>query len=176
MEAITAIYTRQSTKDFIEGKQISSEDLSTILKCGMTAPVGMRRYDTLHLTVVQSKELLDEIMDISDMRTAERPHAPLYKAPTIILVSSRFEREDHIEYANVACVIENMTIAATALGLGSVYLWSVIRVLKNNPGLLQKFNLPEGFVPVSVLALGYPATPFTPKDGPRHEIEVNYIK
>lgn len=175
MDALRAIYTRESTKDF-SVQQIDDRVLQTIVNCGMSAPVGMRRYDTLHLTVIQNKELLDKITEVADMRTAERPHAPLYKAPTIILVSSKFEREDHIEYANVACVIENMTIAATALGLGSVYLWSVIRVLKANPSLLNKLELPQGFVPVSILALGYPPQPIAEKDAPRHTIKANIIR
>ena len=173
MDAITAIFTRKSTKDFVADRQIDDEALSTLLQCGMTAPVGMRRYDTLHLCTVQNKELLDEITKVADMRTPERPHAPLYKAPTIIIVSSKFERTDHIEYANVACVIENMTIAATAMGLGSVYLWSVARVLNQNPALLEKFALPDGFVPVSVLAVGYPTTEIEQQSAPRHDIKVS---
>lgn len=175
MDAITALLSRQSTKDFVTN-QIDDANLQTILQCGMTAPVGMRRYDTLHFTVIQSKELLDEITDTAKMRTAERPFAPFYKAPTVVLVSSKFERVDHIEYANVACVIENMAVAATALGVGSVYLWSVVRIINANPNLLAKLNLPQGFVPVSMLALGYATTPLTQHTQPRHIVEVDYIK
>lgn len=175
MDAIKAIFSRQSTKDF-DGKQIPDADLDTVLKCGMTAPVGMKRYDTLHLTVVQDKALLDRITYLADMKTPERPFAPLYKAPTVIVVSSKFERTDSIEYANVACVIENMAIAATALGIGSVYLWGVIRVIKTHAELLDKLALPQDFVPVSILALGYPTQPLAEHDFPRHQIETSFIK
>lgn len=174
MDAITAIFSRQSTKDFLP-KQIEDSLLQTVLDCGMTAPVGMRRYDNLHLTVIQDQKLLADITEASGLRTPERPYAPFYKAPTVILVSSRFERTDHIEYANAACVISNMALAATASGIGSVYLWSAVRTLNSNPDLLARLRLLEGFIPVSMLALGYSSIPLTPHNTPRHTVDITRI-
>ena len=174
MEAIQAIFSRVSTKDFAPG-QVNSEALKTVLECGMSAPVGRKRYDTLHLTVIQDKKVLDAITEASCMRTPEQPFAPLYKAPTLILVSSKFERTDHIEYANVGCVMENMAIAAAALGLGSVYLWGFVQKIKDTPEIVNMFDLPQGFVPVSALALGYAENALEVRTTPRHEISVNYI-
>lgn len=175
MDAITAIFSRQSTKDFLP-KQIENSLLQTILDCGMTAPVGLRQYYNLHITVIQDQKLLADITLASGLSTPERPFAPFYKAPTVVLVSSRFERTDHIEYANTACVISNMALAATALGIGSVYLWSAVRTLNAHPDLLAKMQLSEGFIPVSMLALGYPPSPLSTHTSPRHTIEVTHIK
>jgi nitroreductase len=173
MDAIRAILSRVSTKNFASS-QITKEDLNTVLNCGMSAPVGRKRYDTLHLTVIQDKKILDAITDASAMRTPEQPDAPLYNAPTLILVSSKFERTDHIEFANAACVIENMAIAASALGLGSVYLWGFVQKIKDMPAIVDMFDLPQGFVPVSALALGYAVHKPEPSDRPRHSIGINY--
>jgi len=174
MDTIQAIFSRVSTKDFASG-QISDCDLKTILDCGMSAPVGRRRYDTLHLTVLQNKVLLDEISAVCDMKTPERPFAPLYQAPTVILVSAKIERTDHIEYANVGCVMENMAIAASALGLGSVYLWGFVQIIKDNSAIIAKLKLPQDFVPISALAVGYATEKPEICKLPRHEIAVNKI-
>lgn len=173
MDAITAIFSRQSTKDFLP-KQIDDTLLQTILDCGMTAPVGLRKYDNLHISVIQDQKLLADITKASNLSTPERPYAPFYKAPTVILVSSRFERTDHIEYANTSCVISNMALAATALDIGSVYLWSAVKTLNSHPDLLARLHLPDGFIPVSMLALGYPSSPLSPQTKPRHTIDITY--
>lgn len=174
-EVLKTIYNRKSTKDY-SGVKVSRNDLLSILNAGMTAPVGMKRYDTLHLTVVEDEALLTAISDRADMKTPARPRAPLYGAPTLIFVSAKFEREDNIEYANVGCIMENMAVAATALGVDSVYLWGFIRVVRANADLLAALRLPEGFIPVSALAVGYgTATDDAEETGPRHTVEINYV-
>ena len=66
-----------------------------------------------------------------------------------------------------------MTLAATDLGLGSIYLNLVIGLIKDNKDILKELNLEEGFVPVAALGIGYTDGEFEPKD---HIIEVTYIK
>ena len=46
-----------------------------------------------------------------------------FGAPTMIIVSSKPAMIPGIEYANAACVIENMAISATALGIANV-VWA----------------------------------------------------
>ena len=65
----------------------------------------------------------------------------------------------------------NMLLAATAVGLGSIYLNLVIGLIKEHKDVLDKLNLPEGFVPIVGVGLGY-------ADGSHvreHSIEVNYM-
>nr|WP_271716067.1 nitroreductase family protein [Anaeromicropila herbilytica] len=61
----------------------------------------------------------------------------------------------HAEFANAACIIENMLLAATDQNIGSVYLWGVAMALQLYSELFQELDLPDGFIPVSGLALGY---------------------
>ncbi|BCN30271.1 hypothetical protein bsdtb5_15660 [Anaeromicropila herbilytica] len=48
-----------------------------------------------------------------------------------------------------------MLLAATDQNIGSVYLWGVAMALQLYSELFQELDLPDGFIPVSGLALGY---------------------
>ena len=173
METFETLFSRVSTRDFND-KEVSAELIERILQAGMSAPVGRARYDTLHITVVQDEAFLDGVTELAK-DTSPRARAPFYGAKTLLVVSSLMSEAPAIEYSNVACVIENMAIAARALGVASVYLWAFVKPLENAPALLAKLGLPCGFKPVSALAIGYSDTPLEVFDKPRHSITVNRI-
>ena len=60
MNALEAILKRKSTRAYGPA-QISEEALENIIKAACAAPVGMARYDTLHITVVQNEDMLARI-------------------------------------------------------------------------------------------------------------------
>ena len=62
MNTLDAIFSRKSTRAY-NGEQISEENLQLILKAGCAAPIGMARYDTLHITVVQNEDILSKIFN-----------------------------------------------------------------------------------------------------------------
>ena len=161
MELFDVINKRFSNRKFLE-KQISNEDLDRILNAGMQAPVGRGRYEDMHITVIQDKNLLDEINRLSD-------RSVFYNAPTLIIISAKDDGHG-LDKENSACVAMNMLLAATDLGLASIYLNLVIDLIKNSD-ILNKLNLPLGFVPIVGVGLGY-------ADGSHiteHKIDVNYI-
>ena len=61
METMKAIAKRKSTRAFNPEKGIAKADLDAILAAGCAAPVGAGDYSSLHLTIIQSKEMLDKI-------------------------------------------------------------------------------------------------------------------
>ena len=161
MELFDVINKRFSNRKFLE-KQISNEDLDRILKAGMQAPVGRGRYEDMHITVIQDKILLDEINKLAD-------RSVFYNAPTLVIISAKDDGHG-LDRENSACVAMNMLLAATDLGLASIYLNLVIGLIKNSD-ILNKLNLPLGFVPIVGVGLGY-------ADGSHiteHKIDVNYI-
>ena len=90
--------------------------------------------------------------------------------PKLIIISAR-DDGNGLDKENSACVAMNMLLAATALGLGSIYLNLVIGLIKEHKEILDKLNLPEGFVPVVGVGIGY-------ADGEHikdHEISVDYM-
>ena len=161
MELFDVINKRFSNRKFLE-KQISNEDLDRILKAGMQAPVGRGRYEDMYITVIQDKILLDEINKLAD-------RSVFYNAPTLVIISAKDDGHG-LDRENSACVAMNMLLAATDLGLASIYLNLVIGLIKNSD-ILNKLNLPLGFVPIVGVGLGY-------ADGSHiteHKIDVNYI-
>ncbi len=162
MEVFEAISKRFSNRKFLE-KQISNEDLNKILKAGMQAPVGRGKYEDMHITVIQNKDLLNEISNLAD-------RSVFYSAPTLVIISARDDGHG-LDKENSACVAMNMLLSATALGIGNIYLNLVIGLIKENKEVLNKLNLPEGFVPIVGVGLGY-------ADGSHiknHEISVDYM-
>jgi nitroreductase len=128
-----AIRLRKSVRSYIQ-KEVSPEDLNTILLAGCAAPVGMGAYDTLHMTVVTNKNLLDEIAAVAAEMFGRPGLNPFYGSTNVVIISSKPNPTiPGIEYANAGCVIENMMLAATSLGLGSVFLMGVIASQKTRP-------------------------------------------
>lgn len=163
MELFNVISQRFSCRKYLE-KQISDEDLDKILKAGMHAPIGRGKYDEMHITVIQSNEVLNKINTLTD-------GSVFYNAPTLIIISGKDDGY-HLIGENSACVAENMLLMATSLGLGSIYLNLVIQLIKGNKEVLSLLNLPEGFVPCVGVGLGYIDGESLIKN---HKIEIDYI-
>lgn len=155
METLQAIAKRCSTRGFSPEKKVEPEILGIILATGCAAPVGAASRASLHLTVVQAPELLAAINKASQKKfKAEQDF--LYGAPVVVIVSSSENKMfQSIPYANVACVVENMLIAATDAGVDNLYLWGSITALAEDSNLCAQLGIPEGFTPLSAAALGY---------------------
>lgn len=173
MEFFETLKTRKSTRDFTS-EQISEANLNEILLAGSAAPLGMRKFESIHLTVVQNKALLDEMQTAAATAFGDATRKPIYDAPTLIIVSSQ-ELGNSIEYANVGCVMENMALAATALGLGNIYLWGITAFISGQPSFLQKLQIPEGYKPISALAVGHATEVLKPEKPWEHVFTINKV-
>ena len=155
METLKAIAKRKSTRAFSPGKRIDQAELDTILAAGCAAPVGRGDYPSLHLTVIQDAETLEKINKVVQ-ETLATDQSLFYNAPVLVLVSASEQQvTQNIQYANTACIVENMLLAATDFGIGSVFLWKLPSVIADNADLCEQLNFPDGFKPVSAAAFGY---------------------
>ncbi len=148
MQTLETILKRKSIRNF-KSEQISEKELDTILNAACAAPVGHGNYDSLRLTVIQNRELLNKISAVysnSDI---------FYGAPTVISVSSN--NLEAINYSNAGCVVQNMLLAATDLGLGSVYVINFAWACEKDGNLIKELKIENGFFPVASIALGCPA-------------------
>ena len=174
MEALEAIAKRTSTRKFKE-TQISEENLQTILKAGMAAPVGSGAYSSLHITVVQNQSVFSKInAAVTELifKMMGKKMDKSFGAPTMIFVSSKPAMMPGLEYANTACVLENMAIAATSLGIGNVIWGGAASAVEQNPELRKILEIPEGYKPILCISLGYSSKDEVPK---KHEITVNKV-
>jgi nitroreductase len=173
MNTLDAIKARHSTRGFSD-RQISDDDLKTILFAGGQAAVGGADFRSMKLYAVQDPELLKAI-DESSAKMRPGSH-PLYGAPTLVVLASKESILKSIEYTNAGCVIQNMMVAAADLGIDSIYLWMSMYGINNDPELVKRLGFPEGFTCVGTMALGYEAKEFPKIKADEQRIEVIYVK
>ena len=149
------IFSRRSIRSYT-GEMPSDEELDVILKAVYASPVGMGRYDSLHVTVVKSADYLARLEAAAGAQLGKENYHPLYGAPVLLIFSSIFPGipTDNSSYSNCAILSQNAALAATALGLGACHIWGAIRALNKEPELLAELHLPEGFLPCCALTLG----------------------
>ncbi len=173
MNTLEAIAKRVSVRAY-KPEQIPNDILEQILKAGMSAPVGTGAYDSLHITVIQDRDILNGIGNaVTEMITKMlgKRVDKNFGEPTMVVVSSKPTMIPGMEYANAACVLENMLIAATSLGVDNIIHGGAAMVVKEEP-FRGKIGIPEGFTPVLCASFGYAVTEETAKE---HSISVNRI-
>ena len=154
MDFFDVLKHRRSTRKFT-GKPVEQDNISRILLAANSSPVGSNMYKDIHLTVVQDRGILDRLSEaavkrmedkakmnaiLGDMKpeTIERANFrdPFYGAPGVILISHRNQTiQPGIEFANASCIAFSMHLAATELGLGSVFIWGVLEAMREIPEL-----------------------------------------
>lgn len=198
MEFEQVLRLRRSTRKY-QDKQITEEQLNKIVDAANRAPVGSNRYSDVHLTIVQDHEVLLKLCEAAWERFSTRKkveeiagdtldksdngpdtkHPDLfYGAPTVIFVSHRKQDlQPGIEWADVASVVNQMHLAATDLGLGSVYMWGALESMRMIPELdhTDLLHLPEDFEPLIALAVGYPAKELEERELKHVPFEINRV-
>lgn len=193
-EIIENILTRRSIRSYKE-EQVPEEALNTILQAGAYAPSGGNS-QTWRFTAVQKPELLKALNDavkqayadyvvdentyrsiVAGKKASQNPDFNFYyHAPTLIVVSNLASYSNAM--ADCACAIENMMLAAHALGLASCYInqlrWfgdmAAVREV-----LSTELQIPSDHVICGSFALGFNAGA-QPKAQPRKDGVINIIK
>ena len=176
MEWNKLMVTRKSCREYTE-EQITDEQLKAILKAGCAAPVARGKFEQLQMTVIQNKELLNLIDTAAKASYGDENFSCTRGAPTVILVSVAEEQGQIAPnmIASAGCVVQNMHLAATDLGLGSVYLGS-IQAVNNSFEVLYKLKLKDGFWPVAALAVGNTVVPAEERAVPMTKIFTNIVE
>ncbi len=165
-DVVKAILDRRSIRKY-EDRQITEEELNTILTCAFNSPSGGNGQQWF-LSVVQDKTVLDTIskafgdMMLSNPETPERIRKSVssgdwkvyFGAPTVIWVCYPKNNNE----TNAALLGENIVIAAQSLGLGTCYLGGVINYLRKPEAkeLVDLLKVPEDFELLFGIAIGYP--------------------
>lgn len=150
-EALNNILTRRSIRAFTK-EQITEEQLETLLEAGLTAPTGQNRQHTL-FTVLQGEKL----ESIKSVISREGYASFYYDAPTLILVSA--PDDFWLSVCDCACAIENMLLAAHAMGLGACWI-NQVRREKMEPevrAFFDELGIPANHTAFGSVAVGYSA-------------------
>ena len=165
--------SRVSTRAF-DSRPIPDGAVKSLIDAALYAPVGMHRLETLHLTVIRNPYVLEHIRTLAVKATGDEKADPLHGAPVLIVVST--SQGGEIGALNVSCLIENMLLAATDMGLANLYVRGIIADAAKDADFLALSGIPEGFTPVASVAAGYALAPIAPRETPKNDVTtINYV-
>jgi len=165
MDLWSTLTNRCSVRAY-ESRKPGTAEIDALLMAASLAPVGMGLYEHIHLTVVTNEAVLEEIDRATARKMGREDAHPIYGVPVLIVVSScpgKFVIPG-IRELNCGCIMENMMLAATEEGLGSVFLLAATEALRESTDIMAKLNIPEGYIPVGALGVGYPAAELKAKE------------
>ena len=115
MTAMDSIFSRRSIRSYT-GEALTQAEIEQILRACYAAPVGMGRFDSLHITVVKSSEYLAQLEAEAGRQLGKEDYHPLYGAPVLMIFSSVFPGipTDNSSYSNCAILAQNAALAAVA--------------------------------------------------------------
>lgn len=159
-----AILNRKSIRAYLD-KPVSSEDLEKIVEAGRWAPNA----GPFQISVIRNKELLKKINDRthnnmlnSDVeflrqRASLPGYQPLYGASVVMILSGSDNTPFFVH--NTTLAAENMLLAATGLGLGSCFIFSVTSALTGpkNRDLAEEAGIPPGYSAQCAVIVGHAA-------------------
>lgn len=170
---IENMLTRRSVRAY-KREQITDEELDTILTCALYAPTGGNLQNSRFL-VIQNPEMMEELNEVIRRELAQREIVEgemmakgirrarqegyhfIFHAPT--LISAAAPRNHSNSMANCCTGLENIQLAATALGLGAC--WSnQAHWLTDVPAVREIFGrlgLREDEDIFGSVSVGYPA-------------------
>ena len=191
-ETIQTLLSRRSVRKYTEEK-VSREDLELILECGLYAPSG-RNHQLVRFTAIEKREVLDDLIAIvcSEFRdmaivegqywngTIERARSnPDYnfsfQAPLLIIVTAPAGWPNGM--ADSANALQNLHVAAAALGLGACWV-NQLHWLTDNDVLrryLQQYGIREDEEIYGSMVFGHPVFPL-PNALPRKPNRVTYVR
>ena len=182
MDALECIMTRRSCRSY-KADMPKPEEISAVVEAARYAPSGMSR-QTWHFTVVTDKDWLarmnervygivnEQSKDSNLDRNGAKGYSCNYHSPVFIIVSA--DPAYGTSAGDCACALENMFLAAHALGLGSCWI--------NQLGgencakvrdLLSEAGVPVGDLVYGCCSLGYPDAAPAPRK-PRTDSVIYY--
>ena len=153
-EAIKNILERRSVRKFSD-KEIPGEELELIIKAGLYAPSAMNK-QTWKFTVLTDSGDIQELAK-AIAKQLDRADYDMYK-PTALIIPSN-ERESKFGRDDNACALQNIFLAASSLGIGSVWI-NQLHGICDEPeirALLDKYGIPADHIVFGMAALGYSA-------------------
>ncbi len=165
-EFLDIIKTRRSCRRY-KPQQIDDRALQAVLEAGTYAPTSKGQQSPF-IVAVQEPALLKRLsrMNAEVMGTDTNP---FYDAPTYVFVFAPADGRNPLQ--DGSCVMQNMMLAAHALGLATCWINREREMFATDEGqaLMRQWGLPDGLMGIAAIALGYadgaPDAPKPRKDG-----------
>jgi nitroreductase len=144
------IRNRRSIRKYT-AQPVPQELVTRLLEAAMSAPSAGNE-QPWEFIVITDREVLQAI-------TKVHPYSQMLKeAPLAVVVCGNLEREKYPGFwvEDCSAATENILLEAEDIGLGGVWL-GVYPHDERVKGLAELLGLPSSVVPLSIVALGYPA-------------------
>lgn len=152
MNIFEAIENRYSHKENFLPDPVPMADLEQIAKAGLAAPSGVNR-QIVQLIILPNRDALAPISDLTPKKgiaTAPAAIAVLTDGSLSPIDRTNFEKEDY------SAAVENMLLAATALGYASLWLDAPYADAARQQAAKELLGVPESFRLWAVLPVGKP--------------------
>jgi nitroreductase len=151
---IELILARRSIRKY-GGEPVSEADVQTLLEAAMAAPSAANRQPWHFITVADRATLA---------RLAEpHPYAKMLpEAALCVVVCGDSAKSPQYWVQDCAAATENLLLAATALGLGAVWL-GVYPDEGRVAAVRETLAIPEPCVPFNMISIGHPAEQKEPR-------------
>jgi len=146
-ELIQTIFARRSIRKYT-AEPVSAEDIETLLEAAMAAP-SASNIKPYHFIVVTDRESLDALAEV-------HPHGKMLFEATLCVAVCGVPDESRYWVQDCSAATENLLLAATALGLGAVWLGVHPKEERVAP-VRRVLGIPETVVPLNLLSIGHPA-------------------
>jgi nitroreductase len=168
MDIFEAIRNRRSIRKYDDAKQVPKELIEKVVDAARWAP-SAGNHQPIEVVVVSDQKKREKMAEISGYARY------LKYSPIALVVCINLKRSEHMygelgreHYSpqDASAAIENMMLAATALGLGTCW-----NSLFEKDMVKEMLNLPEDVKPFAILPLGYPLKiPEPPSRRPLEEV------
>lgn len=160
-DVLTAIKTRTSVRQFDATKAVSDEQIEKILRAGMAAPSAMNRQPWAFVVVKDKDQLARLAEKLPNSRVGNG--ASLAVVVCGLLDNGLSGRGKEYWIHDCSAASENILLAAHGLGLGAV--WTGVYPGEERVAIVREIlAIPEGYMPLNVIPIGYPAESPKPKD------------
>ena len=153
-EFIQTIFARRSIRRYT-AEPVSETDIKMLLEAAMAAPSASNR-KPWQFVVVTERQTLDRLAEI-------HPHGKMLFAATLcIAVCGDLTEMERFWVQDCSAATENLLLAATALGLGAVWLGVYPRE-ERVAAVRQVLGIPDTITPLNLISIGHPAEEKEPR-------------
>ena len=170
-ETLETILSRKSVKKF-KDSQVPKDLIEKIVAAGLAAPSGLNKQSPIIL-VVTDRRVRDELSFLNAGKDPFKRADPFYNAPCVLVVLADKSVPTYLYDGSL--VMENMLLAAHALGLGACWIHRAKETFESEEGkaILKKVGLEGEYEGIGNCIIGY--ADMTPQEKPRKENRVYYI-
>ena len=160
VDAMEVIMTRTSVRSYTD-RPVSDAQVEQMLRAAMAAPSArnMQPWSFVVINDAQVKQSLTDSLPYATMLSG----SPMAIAVCGDLSKALPGAAQEYWVQDVSAAVENLLLAAHALGLGAVWT-GVYPIQERVDAVSGALGLPKDVVPLAVIPIGYPAGEQMPKD------------